>query len=43
MGEGPAYRDPQKGRFCCRECGEEMTAGSLASHLITQHGRVAET
>ena len=41
-GEGPTYREPQKGRVCCRECGEEMEAGSLVSHLMTHNGRMTE-
>ena len=41
-GEGPTYREQQKGRVQCRECGEEMVAGSLEGHKMTQHGRVAE-
>ena len=40
-GEVPTYRERLKGRVSCRECGEMMVAGSLASHLMTQHGRVA--
>ena len=42
-GEGPTYRDRQKGQVSYRECGEEMAVGSLASHLMTKYGRVAET
>ena len=42
-GEGPMYREKLKGRVSCRECGELMAAGSLTSHLMTQHGRVAQT
>ena len=42
-GEGPTYRERLKGRVSCRECGEFLVAVSLASHLMTQHGRVAET
>ena len=42
MGEGPTYRDRQKGQVSCREYGEEMAAGSQASHLLTRHRRVAE-
>ena len=42
-GEGPTYREKLKGRVSCRECGYMMSAGSLASHLMTQHGRVTET
>ena len=41
-GEGPAYREQQKERVQCRECGKEMAAGSLASHKVTQHGQAAE-
>ena len=41
-GEDPTYRERQKGWVTCRECGEEMSVGSLASHLMNQHGRVAE-
>ena len=40
--EGPTYRELQKGRFSCRGCGEDMAAGSMASHLMTQHRRVSE-
>ena len=42
MGEGPTYRECQKGWVHCRECGEEILAASMASHMMTQHGRVAE-
>ena len=42
MREGPKYRELQKGRVPCRECREKMAAGSLASHMMNQHGRVAE-
>ena len=41
-GEGPTYREQQKGWVQCRECREEMAAGSLAGHKMTQHGREAE-
>ena len=41
-GEGPTYRECQKGRVHCRECGEEMAAGSMAGHTMTQHGQAAE-
>ena len=40
-GEGPTYRALLKGRVSCRECGELMVVVSLASHMMTQHGRVA--
>ena len=42
-GEVPTYRERLKGRVSCRECGNMMAAGSLASHLMAQHGRVADT
>ena len=42
-GEGPMYRESLKGRVSCRECRELMSAGSMTSHLMTQHGRMAET
>ena len=41
-GEGPTYRERQKGRVQCGDCGKEMAAGSLVSHRVTQHGQVAE-
>ena len=41
-GEGPTYRERQKERVECGECGKEMTAGSLASHRMTQHGKAKE-
>ena len=39
MVEGPSYQERQKGRVQCRECGEEMAAGSLARHMTTQNRR----
>ena len=41
-GQGPSYRGIQKGKVQCRECGEEMAAGYLAGHGMTQHGRAEE-
>ena len=41
-GEGPTYQERQKGRVQCREYGEEMAAGYVAGHTMTQHGRAAE-
>ena len=41
-GEGPTYRERLKGQVACDECGELLAAGSLSSHMMTQHGRVAE-
>ena len=34
-GEGPTYWERQRGQVECRECGEEMAAGLLASHRMT--------
>ena len=42
-GEIPMYREQLKGRFSYRDFWEMMLSGSLASHLVTQHVRVAET
>ena len=36
------YRERQKERVECGECGKEMAAGSLASHQMTQHGKSKE-
>ena len=41
-GEVPTYREIQKGRVQCREYGEEMAAGSVKGHNMTQHGRAVE-
>ena len=42
-GEGPTYREWLKGRVSCSEYGEFIAAGYLTIHLMSQHGRVAET
>ena len=41
-GEGPSYRERNKGLVQCRECGEDMAVVSLAGHMMTQHGKAAE-
>ena len=41
-GEGPSYRERQKVRFQCRDCGEEMAAGYLVGRSMTQNGRASE-
>ena len=41
-GEVPTYRERQKVRVHCREFWGEMAAGSMAIHMMTQHGRVAD-
>ena len=40
-GEGLSWRERQRGRVACGECGEEIAAGSLSGHLMTRHGRAA--
>ena len=42
-GEGPTYRERLKGQVTCGACEELLAAVSLTSHMMTQHGRVAET
>ena len=42
-GGGPMYRERLKVQVSCRACGELLAEGYLTSHLMTQHGRVAET
>ena len=42
MGEGPYYRERQKGRVQCRECGGEMVDVLVEGHMMKQHGRAAE-
>ena len=41
-GEGPTYREWLKGQVACGACGDLLAAGYLSSHMMTQHGRVAE-
>ena len=40
--EVPTYRERRKGQVACGACGELLVTGSLTSHLMNQHGRVAE-
>ena len=40
-GEGNSFRERQRERVACGECGAEIAAGSLSSHLMTQHGKAA--
>ena len=42
MGEGPLYRERQRGRVQCKECGEEIALGFMAGDMQTHHGRSAE-
>ena len=38
---GATYRERLKGQVACGKCRELLAAGSLSSHMMTQHGRVA--
>ena len=40
-GDGNSFWEQQQERVACRECGAELAAGSLPSHLMTQHGKAA--
>ena len=40
-GEGKSFRERQRERVACGECGAEIAAGSLSSHLMTRHGKAA--
>ena len=40
-GEGETFRERQRERVACGECGAEIAAGSLLSHLMTRHGKAA--
>ena len=41
-GVGPTYRDQLKVKVAYGTCGELLAAGSLLSHIMTQHRRAAE-
>ena len=36
-GEGKSFRERQRERVACGECGVEIAAGSLSGYLMTQH------
>ena len=38
-GEGPTYRERQKERVECGDCGKDMAAGLLVSHRMIHHGK----
>ena len=40
-GEGKLYRELQRDRVECKECGEQMAVVSMSSHLMTRHGKAA--
>ena len=37
-GEGRSFKERQKERVICPECGKELANGSLVTHRQTQHG-----
>ena len=41
-GEGKSYKERQRERVECAECGEQLAVGSMSSHLMTRHGKAAE-
>ena len=41
-GAGPTPRERKRERVTCGDCGQEMAAGSLDSHRMTQHGKARE-
>ena len=40
-GEGKSFRERQRDRVACEECGVEIAVGSLSGHLMTRHGKAA--
>ena len=40
-GDGNSFREQQRERVACGECGAELASGSLSSHLMTRHGKAA--
>ena len=40
-GEGKSFRERQRERVACGECGVEIAARSLSGNLMTRHGKAA--
>ena len=40
-GEGESYKEWQRDRVECTECGEQLAVRSMSSHLMTRHGKAA--
>ena len=40
-GEGKLYREQHRDWVECKECGEQLAAGSMSSHLMNQHEKAA--
>ena len=40
-GDGISFRERQRERVACRECGAELAAVSLSIHMMTRHGKAA--
>ena len=41
-GAGPTPKERKREQVTCGDCGQEMAAGSLHSHRMTQHGKARE-
>ena len=40
-GDRSSFRERQEKRVACGECGAELAAGSLSSHMMNRHGKAA--
>ena len=40
-GVGSTFKERQRARGACGECGAELAAGSMSSHMMTRHGMAA--
>ena len=40
-GEEKSYKERQRKRVECEECGEQLAVVSMSSHLMTRHGKAA--
>ena len=40
-GVGKIFKERQRERVACRECGTEIAAGSMSIHMMTRHGKAA--
>ena len=40
-GVGSTFKERHRERVACGECGAELAAGSMSSHMMTRHGKAA--
>ena len=40
-GVGKTFKERQRDRVACEECGTEIAAESMSSHMMTRHGKAA--